>query len=281
MRALAIALGFAIVALCGTTAEAKDWKTIKIATEGAFAPWNFVEGGKLEGYDVELAEDLCKRMQVTCEIQAQDWDGIIPALQAQKYDAIMAAMTITPKRREVIDFSRTYAVGPHGFAVLKAGPLASLPGAGLNLSLTKNPEESKKVLDQMREMLKGKAVGAQVGTTDLAFLQKYFGEVATVREYKTTEQHDLDLLAGRVDAIMTGVTALRATIEKPGFDGMTLAGPQFTNDVFGEGTGVGLRKSDPELKAMFDKAINEEIADGSLKKLALKWFKTDTTVPKE
>ncbi len=281
MRALAIALGVALAAASGVGANAKEWKTVKIATEGAFAPWNFVEGGKLKGYDVELAEDLCKRMQVTCEIAAQDWDGIIPALQAQKYDAIMAAMTITEKRREVIDFSRTYAVGPHGFAVLKSGPLAALPGAGLNLSLTKNPEEAKKIIASMREMLKGKAAGAQVGTTDLAFLQKYFGDVATVREYKTTEQHDLDLLAGRVDAIMTGVTALRATIEKPGFQEMTLAGPQFTNDVFGEGTGVGLRKTDPELKEMFNKAINAEIADGSLKKLALKWFKTDSTVPTE
>jgi octopine/nopaline transport system substrate-binding protein len=281
MRALAIALGLAVAVAISAGADAKEWKTVKIATEGAFAPWNFVEGGTLKGYDVELAQDLCKRMQVTCEIAAQDWDGIIPALQAGKYDAIMAAMTITPKRREVIDFSRTYAVGPHGFAVLKSGPLANLPGAGLSLSLTKNPEEAKKIIGEMREMLKGKAAGAQVGTTDLAFLQKYFGDVATVREYKTTEQHDLDLLGGRVDAIMTGVTALRATIEKPGFEGMTLAGPQFTNDVFGEGTGVGLRKADPELKVMFDKAINEEIADGSLKKLALKWFKTDSTVPTE
>ena len=281
MKGIAIISASLFGLLLASGADAKEWKTIRIATEGAFAPWNFVEGGKLKGYDVELAEDLCKRMNVTCEIAAQDWDGIIPALQAQKYDAIMAAMTITPKRREVIDFSRTYAVGPHGFAVLKSGPLANLPGAGMSLSLTKNPEESKKVIDGMRELLKGKAVGAQVGTTDLAFLQKYFGDVATVREYKTTEQHDLDLLAGRVDAIMTGVTALRATIEKPGYGEMTLAGPQFTNDVFGEGTGVGLRKSDPELREMFNKAINEEIADGSLKKLAVKWFKTDSTVPTE
>src|SRR5262249_39683860 len=147
--------------------------------EGAFAPWNFVEGGKLKGFDVELAEDLCKRMQVTCEIVAQDWDGIIPALQAQKYDAIMAAMTITEKRRAVIDFSRPYAVGPHGFAVSKSGPLAKLPGEDMSLSLTNNPEESKKVIAGMREMLKGKALGAQVSTTDLAFLQKYFGDIAT------------------------------------------------------------------------------------------------------
>jgi octopine/nopaline transport system substrate-binding protein len=275
-KAVAV-IGLGLLASGMASADAKEWKTIKIATEGAFRPWNFVEGGKLDGFDVELANELCKRMQVTCELMAQDWDGIIPALQAGKYDAIMAAMTITPKRREVIEFSRTYAVGPHGFAVQKGGPLAKLPGAGKSLSLTRDAEESKKVLDGMREMLKGKVVAAQVSTTDLAFLEKYFGDVATVRSYKTTEQHDLDLIAGRVDLIMTGVTALNATIEKPGYEGLTLAGPTFTNDVFGEGTGVGLRKSDPELKAMFDTAINSTIADGTLKALQLKWFKMDNS----
>src|SRR5215472_17062890 len=126
MKGIAIISASLFGLLLAGGADAKEWKTIRIATEGAFAPWNFVEGGKLEGYDVELAEDLCKRMNVTCEIVAQD------------YDAIMAAMTITPMRREFIDFSRTYAVGPHGFAVLKSGPLANLPGAGMSLSLTKN-----------------------------------------------------------------------------------------------------------------------------------------------
>jgi octopine/nopaline transport system substrate-binding protein len=76
---------------------------------------------------------------------------------------------------------------------------------------------------------------------------------------------------------MTGITALTSTIEQPGYEALTLAGPRFTNDVFGEGTGVGLRKADPELKVMFDKAINSMIADGSLKALHMKWFKTDNS----
>ena len=81
-------------------------KTVKIATEGAYAPWNFTSaGGKLEGFEIDLANDLCARMKVKCEIVAQDWDGIIPALQAKKYDAIMAGMSVTPKREEVMSFS--------------------------------------------------------------------------------------------------------------------------------------------------------------------------------
>ena len=85
-------------------------QNLKIATEGAYAPWNFTgAGGKLEGFEIELANDLCGRMKVKCEIVAQDWDGIIPALNAKKYDAIMAGMSITDERKKVIDFTRPYA----------------------------------------------------------------------------------------------------------------------------------------------------------------------------
>src|SRR5260221_1351155 len=93
-------------------ADAKDWTKIKIATEGAYAPYNFTEaGGKLAGFEIDLAAELCKRMKAECEVVAQDWDGIIPALSANKYDAIMAGMNITAKRLEVLNFSLPYAAG--------------------------------------------------------------------------------------------------------------------------------------------------------------------------
>ncbi len=158
MRRLVRVVGaaFVLAAVLASGASAKEWKTLKIETEGAFAPWNFVTAGQLDGFDVELAKTLCQKMQVTCEITAQDWDGMIPALNAGKYDAIMAAMISTPKRRDVIDFSRSYANGPHGFAVLKTSPLAKLPEAGKIFSLTKDDAASQKVIAEMREMLKGK-----------------------------------------------------------------------------------------------------------------------------
>ncbi len=109
-----IGLGLLAAALGagGAAAQGKKWETVKIATEGAYAPWNFQSpSGKLDGFEIDLANDLCTRMKVKCEIVAQDWDGIIPALTAQKYDAIMAGMNITDKRLEVIDFSRAYAAG--------------------------------------------------------------------------------------------------------------------------------------------------------------------------
>src|ERR671912_2235831 len=107
----ALGLGLLASTLAAGAAPAQE-KTVKIATEGAYAPWNFTgASGKLEGFEIDLANDLCGRMKVKCEIVAQDWDGIIPALNAKKYDAIMAGMNITDKRLEVIGFSRAYASG--------------------------------------------------------------------------------------------------------------------------------------------------------------------------
>jgi len=252
----------------------KKWETVRIATEGAYAPWNFSgPGGKLDGFEVELANELCRRMKVRCEVVAQDWDGIIPALQAGKYDAIMAGMNITPKREEVLSFSRVYAAGPHGFGVMKDSPLAKLAGQGEVISLASSPAEAKKIIDAWTPLLKGKTVGVQTSTTNSAFLDKYFKDVVTIREYKTTEQHDLDLAAGRLDAIFAAHSSIAATAEKPEFKDLTIAGAGLGGDVLGAGVAVGLRKSDPELKAMFDQAINGAIKDGTIERLTGKWFK--------
>src|SRR5687768_13870841 len=133
LKVLGAVLGLAVAASGAVAQE----KTVKIATEGAYAPWNFTSaGGKLEGFEIDLAKDLCARMKVKCEIVAQDWDGIIPALQAKKYDAIMAGMSITPKREEVMSFSRVYALPINTFAVDATGDLAKLPGDGKRINLT-------------------------------------------------------------------------------------------------------------------------------------------------
>jgi octopine/nopaline transport system substrate-binding protein len=253
-------------------------KTVKIATEGAYAPWNFTgAGGKLEGFEIDLANDLCARMKVKCEIVAQDWDGIIPALQAKKYDAIMAGMNITDKRLEVINFSQPYAATPHGFGVLKDSPLAKLPGTGTTVSFEKDPEGAKKAIEAWKPLLKGKTVGVQGSTVNSQFLEKYLKDVIEIREYKTTEQHDLDLTAGRIDAIFAGQGALAATQEKPEFKDMMIVGTGMRGDVLGRGVAVGMRKDDVELKKMFDEAISAAVKDGTIEKLSKKWFKIDAT----
>jgi octopine/nopaline transport system substrate-binding protein len=273
----AFSLGLLASALAIGGAAAQD-RTVKIATEGAYAPWNFTgAGGKLEGFEIDLANDLCARMKVKCEIVSQDFEGVIPALNAKKFDAIMAGMNITDKRLEVIDFSRAYAAGPHGWGVTKDSPLAKLPGQGQRLSLDKDADAAKKMIEEWKPLLKGKTVGVQGSTTNAAFLEKYLKDTITIREYKTTEQHDLDLSAGRLDAIYAAHSSLKATTEKPEFKDMVIAGAALSGDVLGRGVAVGLRKGDAELKSMFDKAIQAAIADGTIQKLTQQWFKIDMT----
>jgi octopine/nopaline transport system substrate-binding protein len=263
------------------TADAKDWTKVTIATEGAYEPWNFVlPDGKLAGYEIDLAHDLCGKMKVECTIIQNDWDGMIPALNAGKFDAIMAGMSITAKRLEAIDFSSSYASGPSGFMVPKGSDLAKLPGTGEILNVSADGAKTKPIIDGMRALLKGKTIGVQVATIQANFVHHNFDDVATVQEYKTTEQHDLDLMAGRVDADFAEVSYFLTTLSKPDAKDLMLAGAEFRGGVdLGEGTGVGIRKNEPELKALFDHAIAAEIADGSLKKLQDKWFKLDMMPP--
>ncbi|MSP88681.1 MAG: transporter substrate-binding domain-containing protein [Alphaproteobacteria bacterium] len=253
-------------------------KKVKIATEGAYAPWNFTDAsGKLAGFEVDLAAELCKRMKVECEVIAQDWDGIIPALNAGKYDAIMAGMSITEKRREVINFSNPYAATPAVMVVLKSSPIAKALPLGDTYSLNKTTPEADKAIAAVKVALKGKAVGAQVSTTHANFLETYLKSEVEIRPYKTTEQHDLDLTAGRIDAALAAMSYWKPLLDKPEGKDMVMVGPSFTGGVFGSGVGIGMRKADGSLLAEFNKAVAEATADGTIKKLSMQWFKFDTT----
>ena len=275
VKVATLALLGSVLAIGGSAAQEK---TVRIATEGAYAPWNFTgAGGKLEGFEVDLANDLCTRMKVKCEIVAQDWDGIIPALQAKKYDAIMAGMSITDERKKVIDFSNAYANSPNGYLVQKDSPLAKMPGTGEAYSLTTEKAQAEKAIEAVKPVLKGKTVGVQVSTTHANFADTYLKGTAEIREYKTTEQHDLDLAAGRVDAVLADAATLKGTAEKPEFKDYVIVGPALTGGLLGPGVGVGVRKEDADLKKMFDDAIAAARADGTIKKLSEKWFKVDIT----
>ena len=264
-----------LVAASGAAAQEK---TVKIATEGAYAPWNFTgAGGKLDGFEIDLANDLCKRMKVKCEIVAQDWDGIIPALQAKKYDAIMAGMTITDKRKEVINFSIPYADTPSVFLTAKNSPLAKFPGTGQAFNLGTQQAAAEKAIEDLKPLLKGKSIGVQTSTIQANFADKYLKGTAEIREYKTTEQHDLDLAAGRIDAVFAGAAQVIGTLEKPDFKDYAVVGPSLTGGLLGAGIAVGLRKDEADLKKAFDEAIQAAIEDGTIQKLSMKWFKTNIT----
>lgn len=278
LKALTLGLAGAAMALGVASGSASaQQQTVRIATEGAYAPWNFSKAdGSLAGFEIDLANDLCARMEVTCEIVTQDWAGIIPALQAGQYDAIMAGMNITDTRMEVIDFSRSYAGGPHGLAVMGDSPLADLPGEG-RLSLDTDPDGVAALIAEWTPMLEGKVIGVQGSTTNSNFLVEYLGDVVEVREYATTEQHDLDLSAGRLDGIFAAHSAFTATMQKPEFADMTIVGPGLSGGVLGRGVAVGLRKGEAELRDAFTAAIEEAIADGTVRTLSETWFGLDMT----
>ena len=128
MRFSTLAILLASLAFAQSTLAQKTWEKVTVATEGAYAPWNFTgPDGKLNGYEIDLTHELCIRMKVKCDIVAQDWDGIIPGLNAGKYDAIVASMGVTPAREKVVAFSAPYTQAPNGFMALKSSPLAAMP----------------------------------------------------------------------------------------------------------------------------------------------------------
>ncbi|WPK00692.1 lysine/arginine/ornithine ABC transporter substrate-binding protein [Pseudomonas putida] len=264
--------------VCASFANAEDSQVIRIATEGAYAPWNFVKpGGQLDGFEIELARDLCDRMKAKCEITAHDWEGLIPSLSGGKIDVIMAGMSITPKRQEVIGFSRTYAAPLNGFLVLDSSSLAKLPGESKSIDLDKDEAGAEAVIKEMAPLLKGKVIGVQGSTTASAFAEKYLSKVVEVREYKTVDSHNMDLMSGRIDAVLANAVVLKLATQDASLKGADMAGPVFSGGVFGPGIGIGLRKSDTDLKAKFDEAITAAVKDGTVKKLSEKWLKFDVT----
>ncbi|PWC63662.1 amino acid ABC transporter substrate-binding protein [Azospirillum sp. TSH7] len=260
-------------------ANAKEWKTVRIASEGAYPPWNATDtSGKLTGFEVDLGNDLCKRMKVTCEFVAQDWDGIIPALQQGKYDAIMSAMTITDERKKVIDFSVPYGTEPSVFAVMANSPLAKSLALGADRVDLNDQGKAKPVLEKLADALKGKSVGVQVSTIQADFMDKHLPKV-TMRTYDKIDNAGIDLSSGRVDAMLGDRSVVEAVV-KATPDKMIIVGPNFIGGVIGEGMGVGLRKDTADLKAMFDKAIAEALKDGTVKKLSTQHFGYDISPTK-
>jgi len=275
LKTIGLAVAVSAMALGAASAQEK----VTIATEGAYAPWNFSNpDGTLDGFEIELARDLCERMEADCEIIAQDWNGIIPGLTAGRYDAIMAGMWITEERQQVISFAGPYTLSPNGLLVPNGSDLADMPGTGDRYNLGTNTEAAMAALEEIKPLLEGKAIGVQGSTTHANFAREHLADVAEIREYGTTEQHDLDLQAGRIDAVLADAPTLQATMQKPEFQGeFSMVGPGFTGGILGSGVGVGLRQEDEELRTKFDEAIRAAAADGTIQRLSEKWFGTDLT----
>ena len=261
-----------------TLVFAGDWSKIKIGTEGAYPPWNGTNAaGELEGAEIDLAADLCARMNAECELVAQDWDGIIPALQNGKYDAIIAGMSITAERMEVINFSQGYANEPASFSVLKSSPLAALGSSG-KVNMDALNDTSSALLNSLKETLNGHTVGVQGSTTHENFVKQVLGDSVTMKSYDTQQNMELDLAAGRIDAALCDQGSMEAFMATDGGQNVAFIGPGLGGGPFGGGVGVGLRKVDTDLLEMINNAIDEARADGTLAEHFSKWFGKDISM---
>jgi len=264
----------AVLAILFTSAQAAS---VKIGTEGAYPPWNAKdESGKLIGFEVELANWLCIYMKADCTIVEQDWDGMIPGLIMRKYDAIMAGMSITGERMKVINFSQGYADEVAQLAVMKGSSLEGMDTpSGINLSL--GGSNVKSALKTLTGALAGKTVCVQTATIHQNFLESGDVGSVTVRTYKTQDEVNLDLAAGRCDAALAAAVAFTDYAEKSGKP-VVLIGPTLSGGAFGNGVGVGIRKDDTELLKAFNKAIDQARKSGKISELAIKWFGFDASM---
>ncbi|MDH3228637.1 MAG: ABC transporter substrate-binding protein [Alphaproteobacteria bacterium] len=243
-----------LVAAAGAAAPAKDWKKVRIGTEGAYPPFNYIDSeGTLKGFEIDLARALCEKIGAECEFVVQDWDGIIPGLMAKKYDVIIASLYITDERREKFDFTQKYYQTPGRFVVRK-GTRLEISDAGL----------------------KGKVVGVQRATAFERFLRDTYPALE-LKVYATQDEVNLDLMSGRLDAAMADVVALsQSFLNTPEGKDFEFTGPSFSGSKwFGFGAGVAVRKEDPDLRDAFDKAIEAVRADGTYEKIRAAHFAFD------
>lgn len=253
MKKLVIAV-LAAVLVAAAGASAKEWKTVRIGTEGAYPPFNYIDSdGKLKGFEIDLAGALCAKMGAECEFVVQDWDGIIPGLLAKKYDVIIASLYITDERKEKFDFTQKYYQTPGRFVVRK--------GTELDIS---------------EAGLKDKVIGVQRATAFERFLRDTYPSL-DLRVYATQDEVNMDLAAGRLDAVMADVVALSQNfLNTPEGKDFEFTGPSFSGAKwFGFGAGIAVRKEDPELRDAFNKAIDEIRADGTYDKIRSAYFDFD------
>lgn len=226
-------------------------ETLKIATEGAYPPFNYVDSdNKLHGFDVDIANALCERMQVQCTLVAQDWEGIIPALMAKKYDAVVASMINTEERRKKIAFTNHYYKTPLSVAVAK----------------------DSKITDAQTDF-KGYTVGAQSSSTQAIYAEDVYGKAgAEVKLYPTLDEANADLAAGRLDGVIADKFPLMEWLNKSGKDCC-----KFIGDVKGTtaDASIAVRKDDDALRERLNKALDEIVADGTYQKISSRYFDFD------
>ena len=255
-------------------------QTIRIGTEGAYPPWNNLNSaGELEGAEIDFGNEACERMGVTCEWVTQDWDGIIPALLQGKYDIIIAGMSITEERKEKVNFTNGYMTDGARFAVLKDSGLADLNIAGMSkVNLNNAGGKEQAAIGQLIAAMDGKTVCVQSSTIHQNFLEKHMSGAVDVKLYQAVDDHNLDLAAGRCDAVLADVGSIIDFMESDGGVDVAFTGPTFSGGVFGDGVGGAVRKEDNDILDMWNAVISEMSKDGTTAEITKRWFGRDISM---
>lgn len=254
-KSLTIAFSAAAIAFSAGAAQADSHAmSIKIGTEGAYPPFNNLESdGSLVGFDIDIANALCEEMGAKCEFITQDWDGIIPALLAGKFDAIIASMSITEERKEKVDFTDKYYNTPPAIAVAKDSDIAEATDAALA----------------------GKLLGAQSSTTHSNYAEEKLSS-AELKLYPTPDEYKLDIANGRIDAVIDDVIVLSEWLKTEDGACCKILGTLTPDPVInGLGAGIAIRKGEGELRDKFNAAIDAIRANGKYKEINDKYFDVD------
>ncbi len=233
-------LSAALAVSAGMALAASHSSTVRMGTEGAYPPYNFInDSGEVDGFERELGDELCKRAELTCEWVTNEWDSIIPNLVSGNYDTIIAGMSITDERDEVIDFTQEY-----------------IP-----------PSPSYYVATSADADIKGGVIAAQTNTIQSAFVAD---SGATLVEFATPDETIAAVKNGEADAVLADGDFLKPIVDESNGELVIVSEVSI-----GGGVGMGIRESDSELKAKFDEAIASMKADGTLNALIKKWFGDD------
>jgi arginine/ornithine transport system substrate-binding protein len=238
--------------LAAGTVQAKEWKKVRVAIEGAYPPFSQITpDGQLIGFDVDIAKALCEAMGAEAVLITQDWDGMIPALLAKKYDTIIASMSITEERLQKVDFTKKYYQTPAKFMAKK----------GLITTFS-------------TDSLKGKTVGVQRETVHDKYLTDIYGKDISIKRYGSLDEAYLDVDAGRLDILMAdSVALLDGFLSKDKGKDYEFIGPDMVDPKwFGPGIGAAVRKEDTDLKEKLNAAIDKIRSDGTYDKIQNKYF---------
>ncbi len=247
-------IGMTLLLICAMAA-AQAQQTLKIGIEGEYPPFNRVDqNGSLIGFDVDISRALCAEMKVQCKFVIQAWNGIIPALLANKSDLIISSMAITDKRRETLAFSNPYYYEKAIFVAAKKNSLQITP-----------------------QGLKGKVIGVQGATVFEKMLKEKFPGV-TVRVYTAVSDHNLDLVSGRIDAVLGSNLVMNSWLLSEEAKNFEIKGDPFVDVKYmGNGAGIAARKTDTELIKKVNAALDALHKNGQFDLISKKYFKDDIT----